>query len=45
MQRKVGMNSALITRWTHTVRIEPYNAYVDDNNNFHQFALCIYKHS
>ena len=30
-QRKVRMNSALLTRWTHTVRIEPYNANVNDN--------------
>ena len=39
-QRKVRINSALLTRWTHTVRIKPYNADVDDNSIFYQFVLC-----
>ena len=30
--RKVRMNSSLLTCWTHTVRIKPYNANVDNNN-------------
>ena len=38
------MNSALLTSWTHTVRIKPYNANVDDNNNFYQFVLFICNH-
>ena len=45
-QRKVRMNSALVTRLTHRVRVKPYDAYVDDNSNFYQFVLyiciCIY---
>ena len=40
-QRKVRMISALLTRWTHTVRIKPYNANVDNNSSFYQFVLYI----
>ena len=43
-QRKVRMSSALLTRWTHTVRIKPYNANVDDYSNFDQFVLYVCNH-
>ena len=43
-QRKWRMNSALLTRWTHTVRIKPWNAYADDYSNFYQFGLHICNH-
>ena len=38
-QRKWRMNSALLTRWTHTVRIKHSNANVDDYSKFHQFVF------
>ena len=43
-QRKVRINSALLTRWAHTVRIKPFNANVDDNSNFYRFVLHICNH-
>ena len=36
---------ASLTRWTHTVRIKPYNANVDDTSNFDQFVLYICSHA
>ena len=40
-QRKVRMNSALLTRCRHAVRIKLHNADVDDDSNFYQFVLYI----